>query len=180
LILSPTRLTGVLVVELELLCDERGFFARTFDRAAFVEAGLDPIIEQCNLSYNRRAGTVRGMHYQGPPGAEAKLVRCTAGAILDTVVDVRYTSPTYLESFSVELSAANRKALYVPPMFAHGFQTLLDSTEVAYQMSQAYAPGTDRGLRHDDPALGLRWPLPVTIISARDTSWPLLTAQGSP
>ena len=178
--MSPTPLTGVLVIELELLCDERGFFARTFDRAAFAEAGLDPLVEQCNLSYNTRAGTVRGMHYQGPPGGEAKLVRCTAGAILDTVVDVRHTSPTYLQSFSVELSGANRKALYVPPRLAHGFQTLLDGTEVAYQMTQAYAPDTDRGLRHDDPTLGLRWPLPVTLISAKDTLWPLLTARGAP
>jgi dTDP-4-dehydrorhamnose 3,5-epimerase len=177
-ILRPAGLPGVVVVELERREDERGFFARTFDRAAFAEAGLEPLVEQCNLSYNSRAGTLRGMHYQVAPATEAKLVRCTAGAVLDTVVDMRDGSPTRLQSFSIELSADNRTALYVPPLFAHGYQTLVDGTEVAYQVSQAYTPGTERGLRHDDPALALRWPLPVSVISDKDASWPLLGPEG--
>ena len=172
--ISSTPLSGVAVVELERKQDDRGFFARTFDRTAFAEAGLEPLVEQCNLSFNHRAGTLRGMHYQVAPATEAKLVRCTAGAIVDTIVDVRQDSPTYLQHFSVELTADNRRALYVPPMFAHGYQALTDCAEVAYQVSEAYTPGTERGLRHDDPALGLSWPLPVTVISPKDAAWPLM------
>jgi dTDP-4-dehydrorhamnose 3,5-epimerase len=173
-IFTGTNLPGVVVVDLELHQDDRGFFARTFCREEFETAGLAPLVEQCNLSYNHRAGTLRGMHYQVEPALEAKLVRCTAGAVLDQVVDVRPNSPTYLQSFSVELTAENRRALYVPPMLAHGYQTLVDGAEVAYQVSERYMPGTERGLRHDDPALGLRWPLPVTVLSAKDAAWPLL------
>lgn len=174
MIISTTPLAGVAVIDLELREDDRGFFARTFDRQEFVDAGLEPLVEQCNLSYNHRAGTLRGMHYQVAPATEAKLVRCTAGAVVDTIVDVRPDSPTYLQHYSIELTADNRRALYVPPMFAHGYMTLVDGAEVAYQVSEAYTPGTERGLRHDDPALGLSWPLPVRAISDKDASWPLL------
>lgn len=174
MIFTPTPLAGVTVLDLELREDERGFFARTFDRAAFEAAQLEPPTEQCSLSYNSRAGTLRGMHYQVAPALEAKLVRCTRGAVLDVVVDVRPESPTYLQSYAVELTADNRRSLYISPMFAHGFQTLVDDTEVSYQISGAYRPGTARGLRHDDPALGLSWPLTVSMLSARDAEWPFL------
>jgi len=173
-IITTTPLAGVAVVDLELKQDDRGFFARTFCREEFVAAGLEPMVEQCNLSYNHRAGTLRGMHFQVAPATEAKLVRCTAGAILDVVVDMRRDSATYLQSFGVELTSSNRRALYVPPMFAHGYLTLDDGAEVSYQVSEAYTPGTERGLRHDDPALGLRWPVPVMVLSEKDASWPLL------
>ena len=172
--MTRTGLPGAVVVDLELREDDRGFFARTFCRSEFAAAGLEPLVEQCNLSFNHSAGTLRGMHYQVAPATEAKLVRCTAGAVVDQIVDMREDSPTYLRAFSIELSAANRTALYVPPLFAHGYQTLTDGAEVSYQVSAAYAPGTERGLRHDDPALGLTWPLPVTVISGKDSSWPLL------
>lgn len=171
---SPTAVQGPVLVDLELRSDDRGLFARTYCREEFLAAGLEPVAEQCNLSWNRLAGTLRGMHWQLPPATEAKLVRCTAGAVHDIVVDVRPGSATYLKSVSVELTAGNRRALYVPPMFAHGYQTLVDGAEVAYQVSEAYTPGTERGLRHDDPALGLSWPLPVGAISDKDAAWPLL------
>ena len=174
MIFTQTGLPGAVLVDLELREDDRGFFARTFDREEFVQAGLEPLVEQCNLSFNHRAGTLRGMHYQVAPATEAKLVRCTSGAIVDQIVDVREDSPTYLQSFAVELTAANRRALYVPPMFAHGYQALTDGAEVSYQVSEAYTPGTERGLRHDDPALGLEWPLPVSVISSKDAAWELL------
>lgn len=176
MIFRRTPLPGVVVIDLEPKEDERGFFARTFCRAEFVAEGLEPAVEQCSTSFNRRAGTLRGMHFQVAPATEAKLVRVTSGAILDQVVDMRPGSSTYLSSFAIELTAVNRTALYVPPMFAHGFQTLTDGSEVSYQISEAFTPGTDRGLRHDDPELGLQWPRPVTVISERDRSWPLLTA----
>ena len=173
MIFTSTGLAGATLVDLELREDERGAFARTFCRQEFLDAGLLPMVEQCNLSFNRRAGTLRGMHYQVAPATEAKLVRCTAGAVLDVVVDLREDSATYLQSFAVELTAANRRALYVPPMFAHGYQALSDGAEVTYQVSEAYTPGTERGLRHDDPALGLSWPIPVSVISDKDAAWPL-------
>lgn len=175
--IATTPLGGVAVVDLDRREDDRGFFARTFDRTEFADAGLEPLVEQCNVSYNHRAGTLRGMHYQVAPATEAKLVRCTAGAVVDTIVDVRPDSPTYLRHFTVELTAHNRRALYVPPMFAHGYQTLTDATDVCYQVSEAYTPGAERGLRYDDPALGLAWPLPVRVISAKDAAWPLLAVE---
>jgi dTDP-4-dehydrorhamnose 3,5-epimerase len=173
-IFTPTAVPGPVLVDLERREDERGFFARSYCREEFLAAGLEPLAEQANLSWNEVAGTLRGMHYQLPPSTEAKLVRCTAGAVHDVVIDVRPDSPTYLTSVAVELTARDRRALYVPPMFAHGYQTLTDDAEVVYQVSEAYAPGVERGLRHDDPALGLSWPLPVSRISAKDASWPLL------
>ena len=146
--------------------------------ATKLKDAAQPLVEQANVSYNVRAATLRGMHFQVAPATEAKLVRCTAGAILDAIVDVRPGSPTYLQSFAIELTADNRRALYVPPMFAHGYQALTDGAEVSYQVSEAYTPGTERGLRHDDPLLGLSWPLPVTVISDKDAGWPLLGGQG--
>lgn len=180
MILTPTEIPGVVVVDLERREDERGFFARTFDRATFEEAGLVAVVEQANLSHNTRAGTLRGMHMQVAPAEESKLVRCTRGAILDVVVDMREGSPTRLRHVAVELTAENRRALYVPPLFAHGYQTLTDDTEVVYQVGAAYTPGTERGFRHDDPAFGITWPLPVAVISDKDRSWPLLDLAETP
>ena len=174
---TTTAVPGVAIIDLELRGDDRGFFARTFCREEFVAAGLEPLVEQCNLSFNHLAGTLRGMHLQVAPAPEAKLVRCTRGAIVDIIVDLRDDSPTRLQHVAVELTADNRRALYVPAYFAHGYQTLTDDTEVVYQVSGAYTPGTERGLRHDDPALGLTWPVPVTSISEKDQSWPLLSEQ---
>lgn len=169
---TPTAVPGPTLVDLELREDERGFFARTFCREEFVAAGLDPMVEQCNLSYTRTRGTLRGMHYQLEPAPEAKFLRVVRGAILDVVVDLRPGSPTRLQHVAVELTAENRRGFYIPPYFAHGFQTLADDTEVVYQMSRPYTPGVERGIRYDDPALGLDWPLPVTVISEKDLLWP--------
>jgi dTDP-4-dehydrorhamnose 3,5-epimerase len=176
---TTTPIDGVAILDLEERGDDRGFFARSFCRDEFVANGLLPDVVQCNLSYNRRAGTLRGMHFQLDPATEAKLVRCIAGAIVDIIVDLRPGSPTYRQHVAVELSAANRRSFYVPPMFAHGFQTLVDDTEVLYQVSERYTPGRERGLRYDDPALGLTWPLPVAAISEKDAAWPLLESVGA-
>jgi dTDP-4-dehydrorhamnose 3,5-epimerase len=173
-IITRTPIADVAIIDLELRSDERGFFARSFDREQFRAAGLNPAVEQCNASFNHQAGTLRGMHYQLAYAPEVKLVRCIRGAIVDQIVDMRPDSPTYLQHVSVELTAENRRALYVPPMFAHGYQTLVDGTEVIYQVSGAYTPSAERGQRYDDPALGLTWPLAVSRISAKDASWPLL------
>lgn len=174
---TPTVLSGATVIDLERLGDDRGFFARTFCQEEFAAAGLEPLVKQCNVSYNHVAGTLRGLHYQVAPAEEAKLIRCTRGAIVDVIVDVRPESATYLQHISIELSADNGRALYVPPMFAHGYQTLTDGAEVAYQVSQAYTPGAEAGLRYDDPALVITWPLPVTVISPKDAVWPVLARQ---
>ncbi|GIG29718.1 dTDP-4-dehydrorhamnose 3,5-epimerase family protein [Cellulomonas marina] len=172
--LEPTAIAGVYVVELELRQDERGFFARSFDQAVFAAHGLENVVEQANVSFNVAAGTLRGMHLQVAPAPEAKLVRCTRGAIVDKIVDVRDGSPTYLQHVSVELTAENHRALYVPPFFAHGYQTLVPDTEVIYQVSGRYTPEAERGLRFDDPVLGLEWPLPVDATSPKDASWSLV------
>lgn len=167
-----TPLAGALVIEPELLEDDRGGFARTFCAREFAEHGLSDVVAQANLSFNHREGTLRGMHYQLAPAAEAKLVRCTRGAIHDVIVDMRPDSPTYLDHFGIELSERNRTALYVPEIFAHGYQALSDGAEVVYQVSEFYTPGQERGLAHDDPALGIEWPLPVSVISDKDRAWP--------
>jgi dTDP-4-dehydrorhamnose 3,5-epimerase len=172
--ITPTPLDGAVLVDLTRLEDDRGFFARSFCRQEFVEAGLDPLIEQANVSFNHRAGTLRGFHYQLEPNAEAKLVRCYRGAIYDVIVDLRPESPTYLRHFGAELTEDNRTALYVPRQFAHAYLTLTDCAEVLYHVTTAYAPGFERGLRWNDPALGVEWPVPVTSISAKDAAWPLL------
>jgi dTDP-4-dehydrorhamnose 3,5-epimerase len=176
---TTTQIDGVAILDLKLLEDERGFFARSFCQDEFAENGLLPDVAQCNISFNHVAGTLRGMHFQLAPATEAKLVRCISGAIVDQIVDLRPESPTYLQHVSVELTAENRRALYVPPMFAHGYQTLVDNAEVLYQVSERYTPGMERGLRYDDPALGLTWPVPVVSISEKDRSWPLLDPAGA-
>jgi len=173
--ITQTPIDGVAIIELERREDDRGFFARTFDRGEFLAAGLEPAVEQCNMSYNYKAGTLRGMHVQVAPHPEIKLVRCVRGAVVDIIVDLRPDSPTRLQHVAVELTSENRLALFVPAYFAHGFQTLVDDTEVIYQVSGAYAPHAERGLRHDDPELGLSWPLPATTISEKDSSWPLFS-----
>jgi dTDP-4-dehydrorhamnose 3,5-epimerase len=176
---TTTQIDGVAILDLKLLEDERGFFARSFCQDEFAENGLLPDVAQCNISFNHVAGTLRGLHFQLAPATEAKLVRCISGAIVDQIVDLRPESPTYLQHVSVELTAENRRALYVPPMFAHGYQTLVDNAEVLYQVSERYTPGMERGLRYDDPALGLTWPVPVVSISEKDRSWPLLDPAGA-
>ena len=174
MIITKTHIADVAIIDLELREDDRGFFARTFDVAEFEAAGLNPAVEQCNASFNHKAGTLRGMHYQLAYAPEVKLVRCTRGAIVDKIVDMRPESPTYLEHVSVELTAENRRALYVPAMFAHGYQTLEDNTEVIYQVTGKYTPDAERGQRWNDPALKLDWPLEVSTISTKDASWALL------
>ena len=177
--ITTTPIEGVAIIDLELRSDDRGFFARAFDRQAFIDAGLNPAAEQCNISFNHKAGTLRDMHYQLDWAPETKLVRCTRGAVVDIVVDMRPDSPTYLQHARFELTEDNRRALYVPAMFAHGYQTLVDATEVTYQVSGVYTPKAERGQRYDDPALGLEWPLPVTRISDKDANWPLLGSRDS-
>ncbi len=170
-----TRLADVYVVEMEPHEDERGFFARTFCAREFGEHGLARNFVQCSVSLNRIQGTLRGLHYQRPPACEAKLVRCTAGAVFDVIVDLRGGSPTHRQHLGVELTAKNRRAIYVPEMFAHGFQTLEPDTEVFYQISEYYTPEASAGLRYNDPQLGIHWPLPVTVVSEKDATWPLLS-----
>lgn len=172
MIFTETRLAGAFVLDLEPREDARGFFARTFCRKEFEAHGLKPDVAQCNVSFNEHAGTMRGMHFQVPPVAETKLVRCTRGAIYDVIVDLRPGSPTYLRHVGVELTADNRRQLYVPELFAHGYLTLTPDTEVAYQVGEFYAPGSERGIRWDDPALGISWPAPVEVLSEKDASWP--------
>lgn len=169
---TETDLPGAVLVDIDRLEDSRGFFARTWCRQEFERFGLDPQMVQANVSYNSRRGTLRGMHYQAEPFGETKLVRCTQGAIYDVIVDLRPDSPTFGRWYGVELSAANFRALFIPRMFAHGFQTLADETVVAYQVGQYYTPGAERGLRYNDPALNIRWPLEVSVISEKDLHWP--------
>lgn len=171
-----TKLKDAFIIDLEPKSDHRGFFARTFCAQEFEAHGLKPVVAQCNLSFNHKQGTLRGMHYQVSPATETKLVRCTQGAIYDVIVDMRPDSLTYLQHIGVELTAQNRRALYVPEMFAHGYQTLTDEVEVTYQVGEFYTPGYERGLRYDDPVLGIEWPLSVSEISAKDGAWSLLEA----
>ena len=179
MIFTETRLRGAFIIDLEPREDERGSFARTFCQREFEDRGMKPTIVQASIATNRRKGTLRGMHFQYPPAAETKIVRCTRGAIVDIIVDLRPESPTYLEHVAVELSAENMRALYVPERFAHGYQTLQDNTEASYQMSERYTPSAEGGLPYDDPRLGLEWPLPVTIVSTRDGSFrPLVEIEG--
>lgn len=174
MIFQETKLKGAFIVEFEKREDPRGFFARAFCADEFKQHGLCPDVMQANIAYNYQKGTLRGMHYQAPPVSEPKFIRCIRGAVWDVIVDLRPDSPTYLEHLGVELSMENRRALYVPDMFAHGNQTLEDDSELLYLMGQLYTPGAARGLRYDDPALGIEWPLPVSVISDQDTQWPLL------
>jgi dTDP-4-dehydrorhamnose 3,5-epimerase len=165
---TKTKLAGAYLLDLERKEDSRGFFARVFCPQEFKAHGLKPTIAQANLSFNFKQGTLRGMHFQYPPAAETKLVRCTRGAIVDIIVDLRPESATYLQHIAVELNEENRRALYVPERFAHGYQTLRDDTEVSYQVGEVYTPSAEGGLRFDDPRLGLLWPMTVTVVSERD------------
>lgn len=171
---EPTGIAGLVLVRPERHADERGHFARTFCEEEFAAAGLATRFPQSSLSHNVRAGTVRGLHFQREPHAETKLVRCAQGAIVDVVVDLRADQPTYRHWRAFDLSAANGHALYIPEGLAHGFQTLADETEVAYAITPSFVPGAGAGIRPDDPALAIRWPRPVTVVSDRDRAWPLL------
>ena len=168
MLFTPTKLKDAYIVEPKKIEDERGFFARSWCEKEFRDRGLNPNLVQCNISFNKKKGTLRGMHLQVEPYAEAKLVRCTQGAIYDAIVDLRPDSETYKQWIGVELTADNRKALYVPEGFAHGFQTLADNTEVFYQMSQFYAPECARGYRWNDPGFGINWPEEISVISEKD------------
>jgi dTDP-4-dehydrorhamnose 3,5-epimerase len=169
---QETSLRGAYIVDIERLTDLRGYFARTWCQREFEEHGLNPRLVQCNMSFNLKKGTLRGMHYQDAPHEEAKLIRCTMGAICDVIVDLRPDSPTFREHLVVTLSAANRKMLYIPEKFAHGFITLEDNTEVFYQMSEFYSQESARGFRWNDPSFGIRLPLEVAVISERDRDYP--------
>jgi dTDP-4-dehydrorhamnose 3,5-epimerase len=167
-----TALPGAYVIELERREDDRGFNARTWCEREFREHGLATGPVQANVIFNRRRGTLRGMHYQVPPHAESKLFRVTRGAVHDVIIDLRPDSPTYEQRAAFELTADSYRMLYVPERFAQGFQTLADDTELVYQVSAFYAPEFERGIRHDDPAFGIEWPLAVDVISQKDRSWP--------
>ena len=174
MLFTETKLLGAFVIDLERREDNRGFFARAFCQHEFEAHGLNPVIAQANVAFNKRRGTIRGMHFQYPPAAESKLVRCTRGAILDIIVDLRPESETYLQHVAYQLDADVGRALYVPERFAHGYQVLEDGTETSYQVGEFYTPESEGGLRYDDPRLGLDWPLPVGELSEKDDSWLLL------
>ncbi len=169
---TETHLKGSYIIELEPVKDERGFFARTYCKHKFKQKGLALKIVQSNMSFNEKKGTLRGMHYQAPPMAEAKLVSCVQGSIYDVIIDLRRDSPTYCRWFAVELCARKKQMLFVPEGFAHGFQTLEDNTMILYQMSEFYAPEYSRGVRWNDPVFGIRWPIEAKIISEKDRNIP--------
>jgi dTDP-4-dehydrorhamnose 3,5-epimerase len=172
MIFRETTLKGAFVIEMEKFKDERGFFARAWCQREVEANGLISRVTQTNISFNKKRGTLRGMHYQVAPDEQVKLVRCTAGAIYDVIIDMRLDSPTYRKWTGVELTAENYRMLYVPEHFAHGFQTLEDTSEVTYQVSQFYSPESERGVRYDDPVFQVEWPLPVEVISEKDIAWP--------
>lgn len=175
MVFIETKLKGSFIIEPERLEDARGFFARTWCKREFEVHNLNPDLVQCNISFNERRGTLRGMHYQEVPREEARLVRCTMGAIYDVIVDLRPNSQTFKQWFSVELTVKNRKMFYIPEGFAHGFLTLEHNTEVFYQMSEFYAPECARGVRWNDPAFGVSWPLDIAVISEKDIQYPDFT-----
>jgi dTDP-4-dehydrorhamnose 3,5-epimerase len=177
MIFTETLLPGAYIIDVEPRPDARGFFARAFCQKEFEAHELKPVIAQANVAFNHKKGTLRGMHFQFPPAAETKVVRCTRGAILDIIVDLRPESPTYLQHVAVELTEDNHRALYVPERFAHGYQVLQDKTETSYQVGEFYTPGSEGGLLYNDPRLRLAWPLPVSVISEKDGTWPLLEMQ---
>lgn len=168
MVFTETKLKGAFIIDIERREDSRGFFARAFCQTEFAAHGLKPTIAQANIASNFKKGTLRGMHFQYPPAAETKLVRCTRGAILDIIVDLRPESATYLQHISVELNEDNQRALYVPERFAHGYQALRDNTDTSYQVGEFYTPSAESGLLHNDPRLGLQWPLPIAVISDKD------------
>lgn len=177
MLFTEVTLDGAYVVDLEKREDSRGFFGRTFCQREFEAHGLATQMVQTNVSYSRKQGTLRGMHYQEAPYEEVKLVRCTRGAIYDVIVDVRPNSTTFKRWFGVELTDENHRMLYVPEGFAHGFITLVDETEVNYQVSQFYAPGHERGLCYDDPSIKIQWPRDVSVISEKDQAWPAFNVE---
>lgn len=169
---QPTLIAGAFVVEPQRVEDERGFFARVWCESEFARHGIQVSMMQASLSHNRRAGTVRGLHFSRAPAQEGKLVRCQNGRLLDVIVDLRRDQPSYLKQVAVELDDRSHRAIYIPPGVAHGFQTLVDDCDVLYMMTQAYQPDLAAGVRHDDPAFAIRWPLPVSVISDRDRTYP--------
>jgi dTDP-4-dehydrorhamnose 3,5-epimerase len=170
---TPTDLDGAHIIDLEPVDDARGFFARSWDEREFAERGLETRIAQCNVSFNSRRGTLRGMHFQRPPYEEVKIIRCISGSLFDVIVDLRPGSPSYKRWTGVELNAENRRMLYVPRGFAHGYQTLEDDTESFYMVSEFYMAAAEGGVRWNDPAFGIDWPLGApTEISDKDRSWP--------
>ena len=173
---TETNLKGAFIVQLKRITDQRGFFARGWCQDEFAQHGLNPAMVQLNVGYSHRRGTVRGMHYQIAPHEEAKFVRCTRGAIHDVIVDLRAGSPTRGQWFGIDLTAENGVMLYVPEGFAHGYQTLEDETEMYYMTTATYAASAARGILHDDPAIGISWPLPVSVISDADKAWPAIAA----
>jgi dTDP-4-dehydrorhamnose 3,5-epimerase len=178
MIFTELPLAGAFAVDLQELADERGFFARSYCVEEFAAKGLGPELRQCSVSYNARKGTLRGMHYQDAPHEEHKLVRCTAGAVFDVIIDIRKSSPTYRRWHGAQLTQANRRSLFIPPGFAHGFMSLTDDAEVYYMISASHAPQFSRGLRWSDPAFDIEWPMAPTVISARDAAYPLIDSPG--
>lgn len=174
MIFEETTLKGAYIISLQLLQDERGGFARTFCKKEFGQIGHRKEFVQLNHSYNTHKGTIRGMHFQLPPHQEIKLIRCVRGSVMDVIVDLRKDSPTFLQHISVELSAENKKMIYMPENFAHGFQTLEENSELIYHHTEFYTPEADTGLRYDDPALKINWPLPPVMVSAKDKSYKLI------
>ncbi|MBC7507348.1 MAG: dTDP-4-dehydrorhamnose 3,5-epimerase [Ferruginibacter sp.] len=174
MIFTETVLKGSFVIELEPFVDERGWFARTYCKNEFSKIGHQKEWVQLNHSFTKQTGTIRGMHYQLPPFSEIKLVRCIAGTVYDVIIDIRKGSATFLQYFGVELSAANKKMIYIPEGFAHGFQALTDDCELIYHHSQFYAAGVEAGIKYDEPTINIGWPMPVTGISQRDNTHPLI------
>ncbi len=173
MLFRETKLPGAFVIEVQRLEDDRGFFGRSFCRQEFIVQGLNPDVSQCSISFNRKAGTLRGMHYQAAPHPEDKLIRCTRGSLYDVIIDLRRDSPTFRQWTALELKGDNYRMLYVPKGCAHGFQTIEDNTEVFYQMSEFYHPESARGVRWNDPAFGIQWPMEGRVIlSDRDRDWP--------
>jgi len=175
MIFKKTKLDGAFLIVPEPILDARGFFARTWCKNEVEGQQLNPDVAQCSISFNKRRGTLRGMHYQAPPHSEVKVVRCIRGSVFDVIIDLRRTSPTFLQWYGVELSCENRYMLYIPEGLAHGFQTLVDDTELFYQMSTLFAPDAARGVRWNDPSFGIQWPLSVEVISKRDAEYPDFT-----
>lgn len=172
MLFTETKLKGAFLLELEEREDNRGFFARTFCQREFAAHGMNANVVQCNIAYNKKKGTLRGMHFQEAPFQEAKFIRCTKGAIYDVILDLRQGSPTFKQWISAELNEDNHKMLYVPEGFAHGYQTLTEVSEIIYQVSQFYAPQSAAGVRYNDPAFAIKWPLEVAAISDLDKKWP--------
>lgn len=174
MIFEETKLKGAFVVSLNLLTDARGGFARTFCKKEFEQIGHTKEFVQFNQSYNTHKGTIRGMHFQIPPHQEIKLIRCVRGSVMDVIIDLRKDSPTFLHHVAIEISAENKKMMYVPENFAHGFQTLEDNSELIYHHTEYYTPQADSGLKHNDPALGINWKLPPVMVSDKDNNYKLI------